>query len=144
MHMKGTIRVAIADDQDSERDLLSLALRRKGGFGVVATLENGKEVLAYLDGAGLYADRQRFPIPDILFLDLKMPLLDGFDVLQALRDKSAAEKPMMLVFTASDDPKDRERALKLGADGFYTKPSGLDHSVELLRAVQEAFWSRPR
>jgi CheY-like chemotaxis protein len=140
--MKGTIRVLIADDLETERQLLAVALQRLGGFELVGMIENGKEVLGYLWGEGRFADRVRYPIPEILFLDLKMPLLDGFEVLQALRSNPAREQPLMLVFTASDDPRDRERALKLGADGFYTKPSDMDDTVGLLKALQEAFWSR--
>jgi CheY-like chemotaxis protein len=140
--MKELIRVLIADDIESERELVQLALRRLGGFEIVGLVENGNEVLEYLRGHGKFADREQYPMPDVLFLDLKMPMADGFDVLRTVRGELAGEHPLMLVFTASDDAGDREVALELGADDFYTKPTGMEDTIQLLRTFRDGFWRR--
>jgi CheY-like chemotaxis protein len=140
--MEKVIRVVIVDDLESERDLLQMALRNLGGFEIVAALEDGKDALKYLKGEGKFADRATYPMPDVLFLDVKMPQVDGFDVLEFVRTELSGEHPLMLVFTASDDPGDRERALRLGADEFYTKPTGMGDTIRLLKVFRDGFWKR--
>jgi len=136
------IRVVIVDDLESERELLEMALRNLGGFEIVAQLEDGKNALAYLKGEGTFGDRSKYPVPDVLFLDVKMPQVDGFDVLEFVRNELSGDHPLMLVFTASDDPGDRQRALQLGADEFYTKPTGMADTIQLLKAFRDGFWKR--
>jgi CheY-like chemotaxis protein len=142
--MEKLIRVVIVDDLESERELLEVALRHLGGFEIVARLEDGKEALAYLKGEGKFSDRETYPVPEVLFLDVKMPGVDGFEVLDCVRTELAGEHPLMLVFTASNDPGDRERSLKLGADEFYTKPSGMADTIRLLKVFRDGFWKRHR
>ena len=79
---------------------------------------NGEEALAYLDGFGQYADRAQFPMPDIILLDLKMPKMDGFEVLRAVRNQPNLHAIRIIVLTSSQDIFDLQKAYALGASSF--------------------------
>src|ERR1700743_1554416 len=81
-HVKEIFHVLMADDDEEDRMLMKLALRRAARLQLAGEAENGNEVVSYLKGQGQYSNRQAFPVPDLLLLDLKMPGKDGFEVLQ--------------------------------------------------------------
>jgi CheY-like chemotaxis protein len=94
---------------------------------------NGEEAIDYLSGVGTYADRQAYPLPDCVFLDLKMPFMSGFDVLEWLREQPSLSDLKVVVLTSSPEDRDRERALELGARGYAVKPPSPQMLLEVLR-----------
>ena len=114
-------RVVGVDDSEDDLLLLERALRGASRLDLTATLRDGIQAIAYLNGEDRFADRSRWPVPDLLVLDLKMPNLDGFGVLEWL-----AQRPphgcKVVVLTSSLAEVDKRRALKLGADAVYIKP----------------------
>jgi CheY-like chemotaxis protein len=76
----------------------------------------------YLAGRGVYQDRTRYPLPDVVLLDLKMPAYTGHEVLEWLRGQSQLRDMKVYLLTSSDEPKDRQRAEKAGAQGYLVKP----------------------
>src|ERR1700753_1416452 len=80
-------QILIADDSEDDRFLIRSTLEMIPGMEIVAEVSNGTEVIAYLRGMGQFGDRKRFPLPDLLLLDLKMPFKDGFGVLQWLQEQ---------------------------------------------------------
>src|SRR5574341_1490008 len=83
-------KVLIADDSTDELRFLKRGLEQCPELALVAAVENGQAAIDYLGGNGGYADRERFPVPDLLLLDLNMPLVDGFGVLQWLQQRPVA------------------------------------------------------
>ena len=71
----------MVEDQPDDVILLKYALLKTGLNNPVKVVKNGREAIEYLGGTGTYADRKKFPIPSLIFLDLKLPILDGFNVL---------------------------------------------------------------
>lgn len=116
--------VLIVEDSDDEALLISIFLKQHTGIRIVGRARDGGEAIEYLGGAGRFSDRVQYAIPDAILLDLKMPGLSGFDVLDWLRSRT--ERPRVVVFTASLDEADKTRAFELGADDFRTKPVGID------------------
>src|SRR5580700_7192798 len=92
--------ILLADDSEDDRVVLRNSIERVCSLKIAAEVTNGKEVVAYLAGTGQFADRKKYPIPDLLLLDLNMPLMDGFRVLEWLSSKQL-EKPSVVVLTDS-------------------------------------------
>src|SRR5882672_5158271 len=93
--------ILLADDSEDDEVIFKRVLRLSGLTNPVAVVRNGEEAIAYLKGEGPFADRERFPMPRILMLDLKMPRKDGFEVLQWLRAEAALKHLLVVVLTIS-------------------------------------------
>jgi CheY-like chemotaxis protein len=104
-------------------------------------VRNGKEAVEYLHGDGPYQDRAQYPFPDILMLDLKMPMMDGFDVLASLRNEPLAKELPVIVLTGSDQGRDVQRAWQMGASDCQVKPLESDALATLVQRV-ETRWLR--
>jgi CheY-like chemotaxis protein len=106
-------KLVIVDDSEDERILLRRSLRHCPRCEVIASLPDGQAAIDYLSGANEYADRQRYPLPDVLLLDLKMPRLNGLEVLEWL--KQQAFPVQTIVLSNSFGEGDVEKSLRMGA-----------------------------
>lgn len=123
--MAGTI--LIADDSETDVMLIKAIFRSVRLGNPVQIVTNGNAVLEYLTGTGGFADRERYPMPILLLLDLRMPMLDGFEVLQKLQARAKSRPPLaIVVLTGLSRLGDIRRAYQLGADSFLTKPLTMD------------------
>jgi|SRR5215471_13380567 len=108
--------------EDSEDDVFFMqrALRQAGVHSPLHVVRNGEEAIDYLSGQNDFSNREKHPLPDLVFLDLKMPGVNGFDVLKWIR-----EQPLSIpvaVLTSSPEEIDRQRAQEFGADCYLLKP----------------------
>jgi CheY-like chemotaxis protein len=99
-----------------------------------------KRAIAYMAGQGPYANRERYPLPFLLLLDLKMPGTDGFEVLQWLRGETDLRRLLVVVLTSSNLQADVDRAYELGANSYLVKPVEFAEMVNLIQRF-EAYWS---
>ena len=129
------------DDSQDDRFLFKRAWQRAGVHLALVSLESGEAALDYLTGRGEYADRSIYPIPCMVFLDLKMNGTSGFDVLGWLREQPELQHLVVIVFSSSNHSFDVQRSLKLGANAFVTKPAGTKLWDDLLLGVKN-FWLR--
>lgn len=127
--------VLVADDDSNAHLLLERAFQKAGARASLTHVHDGLETLKYLAGEGNYADRQSHPLPDLLLLDLKMPKMTGFDVLENIRVSPQLSKFPVVVFSASALPGDVNQAYQLGCDSFVRKPSSNSELVELAKAI---------
>lgn len=88
----------------------------------VVVVSNGQEVVDYLTHQGKYADEDKFPQPFVIFLDLKLPYLDGFEVLSWIRQQPSLQSIVVVVLTGSDESRDHQKAYTLGARSYLVKP----------------------
>jgi CheY-like chemotaxis protein len=128
--------VLVADDSEDDRFLLKQAMRRARRLQIAGELADGRDVIAYLGGHGHFGDREKFPLPDLLLLDLKMPHKDGFEVLEWLQRESL-ENLTVVVLTDSMRPEHIKRALDLGADLFEVKSKSLYDLEAMIVALEE-------
>ena len=94
-------------------------------------VRDGSEAVAYLEGQGKFTDRHAFPLPDLIVLDLKLPVMDGFDFLKWLRQQANFLLLPVLVFTCSASDEDKVRAINQGATGYFRKPNDFESLVRL-------------
>ena len=138
--MRSPYPILIAEDSAADVELLQIALPRAGFTGFTYFVRDGQEAIDYLEGAGQYADRSRFPFPRVLVTDLKMPRLDGFQLLHWLRTHPRCSIPVILL-SSSELQEDIQSAYKLGANTYFQKPSTFDGLVALLKQFQ-GYWSK--
>ncbi len=104
-------------------------------------VHDGEEGLAYLRGEGAFANRDEFPFPAVILMDLKMPRHDGIDVLEWFRANPECRVVPIIVFSSSDHEDEVRKAYDLGASGFFRKPADFSELLDLLTLIQ-AYWCR--
>ncbi len=129
--MNGTL--LIVEDQENDILFLKHAFQKAGIANPVQVVQDGQQALDYLAGTGSYADRRTYPLPAMIFLDLKLPQVHGLDVLQWLRENSNLPPIVVVVWTSSSLDEDIARAYRLGANSYVVKPSSMDKLVEIVK-----------
>jgi CheY-like chemotaxis protein len=125
------------DDDPNDRLLAETACERARVSFLLKTMDSGVDAFRYLSGSGAYADRAAHPLPDLIFLDLKMPEIDGFEVLRWARNRAETRTTPVAIYSASLIPEDIAKAYSLGANYFITKPSSLTVLLEIFRAADK-------
>ena len=131
----GDPTLLVIEDARDHAILVRVAARRAVPGLDVRVAGDGREGIAYLAGTPPFQDRRSHPLPDLVILDLLMPDVDGFGVLEWIRTAPKHAKVPVVVLTGSEDPAHEERALALGADAFYKKPTDLDGLSEVVREI---------
>jgi DNA-binding response OmpR family regulator len=118
---------------------MQMAFKKAGIANPLFVARDGEEAVAYLSGEGEYADRERFPLPVILLLDLKMPRRSGFSVLKWMREQPDLKHMPVVVLTASDQAADIRMAYELGANSYLLKPVNFDALYEMVKTLK-LYW----
>ena len=126
------------EDDPNDVFFLKHALKRAGVANPIRVVNDGREAIDYLKGAGKFADRDQFPLPGLVLLDLKLPHVMGLDVLKWIRQESGLSLVVVLL-TASAEEVDIASAYRLGANGFLVKPSEARKLVDMAKAIND-FW----
>lgn len=120
------------EDDDNDALLFQKACERAGLPAQVHRVETADEAKAYLTGETDYADRSQYPFPHIVVLDLKMPRVDGFELLKWMRHTEPFAELPVLIFTASMSREDKSRAMAEGASSYFVKPSSFEALVKMV------------
>ena len=127
----------VEDNEDDvfimERAMLKLPLTPR-----MHVAADGRQALDYLQGCGKYSDRLAYPIPSLIFLDLKLPFLHGFEVLEWINSQPSLKNIPVAILTSSAEPKDRQTAIRLGAKTFLVKPPTPEVVVQALKLISDA------
>ena len=132
--------ILLAEDDPNDVLLIQRAFEKAGFRHLLKVVSDGGDAIDYLSGRGKYADRDKFPMPFLLLLDLKMPGTDGFEVLQWARSDPNIKRLLIVVLTASNLQEDVDRAYDLGANSYLVKPVEFDEMVHLVQRF-EAYWT---
>ena len=116
----------LIDDCEDDALLMRVAFRQAGLEEPIRHIADTDEVFAYLSGEGTYADRHMFPLPDVIFLDLKMPKVDGFHVIKWIRSQPHLARVFLVVLTNVQDTKLIQLAYQLGANSFLSKQASYE------------------
>jgi CheY-like chemotaxis protein len=130
--MSNSGHILVAEDDPTDAYFFQRAFKRAGIPVTLHFVRDGQEVLDYLEGKGQFADRTAHPLPQLALLDLKMPRLDGFDVLEWVRKQPAFNSLQLVIFSSSDEPRHINRAYGLGANSYLVKPHSMDELTALV------------
>jgi len=140
--MAKTGSVLFVDDESVWVDLMRTAFKRAGIPNPVEGVKDGPEAIRYLRGEAPYANRAARPLPKLVLLDLRLPGMHGFEVLQWIRRQPELAGLAVVVITGMEAPGDVRRAQELGATAFLTKPLSLAKLVEMAGRIRDN-WLRP-
>jgi DNA-binding response OmpR family regulator len=128
------IRILLAEDNPGDVELVREALREHHVDFELFVASDGGEAERYIQRLGKFEDA---PCPDLLLLDLNLPKAHGYELFQMFRANVMCQRTPVIVMTSSTAPKDRERAIALGAARFFCKPCELAEFLELGAVVRE-------
>ncbi len=131
--------ILIAEDDENDVIILERALREVGFRNPFHVCRDGSEVLAYFCGEGEFADRARFPFPRLLITDLKMPKVDGMQVLKWLYEHPECNLIPRIVLTASRQASDIQQAYKSGVNSYLVKPASYEQLTRMLKLLFD-YW----
>lgn len=129
----------VEDSADDAR-LLELAFQKAGVTNQIITVQNGEEAICYLKGEGIYADRDKFPMPGVILLDLKLPGISGFEVLAWGKQQSYSKGILIVAISGHSEISQVNHAYSLGAHSFLTKPINEEDIVNLTKAFKP-YWT---
>ena len=135
-----TKTILLVEDDENDVVLIEHAFKKAGLKESLKVVRSGEQALEYLSGEGSYVDRERFPLPFLLLLDLKMPGTNGFEVLQWVRTASDLKRLLVVVLTSSNLQADVDRAYELGANSYLVKPVELNQMVHMIQRF-EVYWT---
>ena len=128
--------ILLVEDNEDDVFLMRRALRGAHVANPLYVVEDGQEAEDYLSGAGKYADREAYPVPAIVFLDLKLPYISGHDVLAWIRRQKDLEGLVVIVLTSSNEASDLSRCYALGANSYLVKPPTPEQLEDLAKAFR--------
>lgn len=131
--------ILVAEDDENDIFLMRRAFERVGIPNPLQIVRNGQEAIDYLAGTGVYAQREKYPLPGLVLLDLKMPWMDGFDVLTWLRARTQFNLLPVVVLTSSKLQADIDKSRQLGVYDYRVKPHGFEDLVRLLDDVRKCW-----
>ena len=132
--MKGKTLLLVEDNPDHE-ELTLRTLRQNKVVNEIVVARDGEEALDYLFGHGKYAGRDVSQQPELILLDLKLPKVDGLEVLARLREDARTELIPVVILTSSSEEEDMARSYKLGANSYVRKPVDFNQFTESVRVL---------
>jgi len=129
------------EDDPNDVLLLQHACRKAGLNCNIQRVSDGDEAIEYLQGKERFADREQFPLPQLILLDLKMPRMTGFDVLTWRRDNDRFKCVPVIVLSSSNHDVDLKRAYDLGVNSYLMKPVSFESLCEIVKSIYD-YWLR--
>ena len=131
--------ILLVEDEENDVFFMKRAAKKNGILNPLQVAHDGQEAIDYLGGIGAYADRERFPLPGLVLLDLKLPRVMGFDVLKWIRKQAELQGLVVIVLTSSNLGSDIDMAYLLGANSFLVKPAA-DRLAEMISTIKHHFF----
>ena len=128
--------ILLVEDNENDLYLIRRSIERSRLLNPIRVVRDGEEAIRYLAGEGPFADRQTYPAPFLMLLDLHMPKVNGFEVLAWVRERPQYNGLRVAVLTSSSDDSEYRKAMDLGADSFFVKPGSLEEFVRLMLRIQ--------
>jgi CheY-like chemotaxis protein len=125
--------ILVAEDSPDDALIFKMMFQKSNLPHRLFMVEDGEQVISWLDGRNGFASREKFPFPDLLILDLKMPIKTGFEVLEWMRNDKRFKDVPTIILSSSDDPKDLKRANELSATRYFIKSPDLQDVMRFLR-----------
>ena len=134
-----SLSILLAEDNEDDVFLLQRAMTKARVTNPVQIVPDGEQALAYLRGEGIYGDRRKYPFPSLLLLDIKMPKMNGLEVLSVVRRDPLLKRLVVIFLTSSNQQRDINQAFDLNANSYLVKPAGTDRMTNILETVKN-YW----
>ena len=131
--------ILLVEDDADDVLLIRRAFVKAGIHDSIEVVGDGEEAVDYLGGSGVYSVRERFPLPAIILLDLKLPRKSGFEVLEWIKAQPGLRRIPVVVLTGSEQRSDVNRAFDIGANSYLVKPVGFDALTGILKTLN-VYW----
>lgn len=131
--------ILLVEDNPSDIELTKRALEKVNVQNKLIVAENGKEALDYLFGAGIYEGRDVSQMPSVVLLDLKLPGIDGLEVLRRIREKASTHRQPVIILTSSNEDSDLKSGYDLGANSYIRKPVDFSEFTETIAHLAQ-YW----
>jgi len=131
--------ILLVEDREDDIALICQAFSKAYVANPLQIVRNGEEAIAYLEGEGKYSNREEYPLPELMLLDLKMPRVDGFEVLWWVRSRPNLAALRIVVLTSSESIRDVNLAYSLGANSFMVKPMDFEDVIQMSKFLT-AYW----
>ncbi|MEW8101339.1 MAG: response regulator [Candidatus Thiodiazotropha endolucinida] len=131
--------ILLVDDSRMDVELTLDAFKEARLNNRVETSYSGQEALDYLFGNDRFANRNKYPIPDLILLDLKMPGVDGFEVLKRVKGTPMIKRIPVVILTSSKEEGDRALSYDIGANSYLVKPVAFTGFIDVVRQIED-YW----
>ena len=131
------INILLVEDGEADIKIALRAFAKVDPDSRVYVVNDGEEALDFMHHEGRYQDKEKFPRPDLIILDINMPKMDGFQLLENIKNEPLYSAIPVIVLTTSRDEGDKARSYRNGAAGFISKPISYNEFVK----VVEGFYS---
>jgi len=130
--------ILLAEDNLADREIITMAFSEDAELQsrvVVKSTSDGLEVMNYLQRQGVYANPKKSPRPDLIVLDIALPLMDGKSVLNEIKSDDDLKDIPVVMFTTSENEKDVAESYALGANAYLTKPDEVDNFTWMIKSM---------
>jgi CheY-like chemotaxis protein len=131
--------ILLVEDNRLDIELTLDAFKEARLGNSVHVAKNGVEALDYLFGHEQYGDREQYPLPDVILLDLKMPGIDGFEVLRRVKAEPEVKRIPVIILTSSREEGDLALSYDCGANSYLVKPVSFEGFLKVVQQVQD-YW----
>ena len=128
--------ILLVEDNEDDIFLMRRALKDAQVANPLHVVEDGQAAVDYLSGTDTFSDRAAFPMPAVVFLDLKLPLKSGHEVLSWIRNQESLNSMVVVVLTSSDEPADVRKSYDLGANSYLVKPPTSDQLMDMAKSFK--------
>jgi CheY-like chemotaxis protein len=139
MVLTKTHSILLAEDDENDVFFVERAFKQAQINNPLNRVCDGEDAIAYLKGDGIYAQREKYPLPYLLLADLKMPRKNGFEVIQWVRQQTGLRRLPIVVLTSSREGPDIDRAYELGANTYLVKPVKFEGLLDLMKGLN-LYW----
>ena len=137
--MKHEFEIVIVEDNPNDAELMVRSLKKNRLANSMIVLEDGEQALDYIFCRGKYADRNSSELPTVIFLDIKLPKIDGLEVLRQVKSNEQTRKIPVIIVTSSKEDPDISTAYNLGANSYVVKPVNFNNFVETINQLG-SYW----
>ena len=137
--MNRPAHILLVEDNRMDIELTLDAFRDRHLGNTIAVATDGEEALDYVFGRGKYGDGKAHPVPDLILLDLKMPKMDGFEVLRQFKAAPSVKRIPVVILTSSKEEGDRAMSYDCGANSYLVKPVSFDGFLEVVKHIDD-YW----
>jgi len=132
--MREKRKILLVEDDDNDRTFFSIAIRAIGTPATLQIVPDGQQAIDYLEGKKIFADRSKYPVPDVIVLDLNLPIVNGFQFLDWHSTSQFSSVPVV-VLEGTGRQEDYQKALALGATKIFFKPIQLEKLISIAKEI---------